>query len=295
MRPVSHSRRSATVLRLCCYTLLALASWRPVVADEPNAAPAGKRIFYTGHSFHMFVPARIEVLVKATDIKGHKLAGRQGIGGSKVIQHWQLADDKNQAKKALTAGDVDVFTMAAHLAIPDEGITNFTRLGLQHNPKLRLYVQASWYPFDVADPEKRIRNNAQRDNMQIADLQAAVDEWRAKLEAQVDELNRTHKQRAVFIVPVGDAVVKLRAMVVAGTYPGVKSQSELFRDPIGHGHVHIQALAAYCNFVAIYRMNPENLETAERDLTPAQRSILQTLAWETVSKYPYAGVTPAGD
>ena len=140
----------------------------------------------------MFVPPQVEQLVKAAGIEGHKLVGTQGIGGSRVIQHWDLADDKNKAKPALTTGEVDVFTMAAHVAIPDEGITKFTELGLKHNPNLRLLVQASWFPFDVPEPDKRISENAQRDNAKIADLQQAVDDWRKKLEAQVDDLNKQH-------------------------------------------------------------------------------------------------------
>ena len=39
-------------------------------------------------------------------------------------------------------------------------------------------MQGSWYPFDVAAPEKRIKDNAQRDAMKIEDLQAAIDGWR---------------------------------------------------------------------------------------------------------------------
>lgn len=261
-----------------------------VAAAEPQAPPAGLRIFYTGHSFHMFVPQYIEQLVQSAGIQGHQLAGRQGIGGSRVIQHWELAEDKNQAKRALSAGNVDVFTMAAHVAIPDEGITKFTELGLAHNPKLRLLVQASWYPFDVPAADKRISVNSQRDAMQIADLQAAVDEWRTKLEAQVDELNQRHGQRAVFIVPVGDAVVRLRSQVVEGTFPNVESQSELFTDPIGHAGPQVQALAAYCNFATIYRVSPEGLQPPPKGVTAEQDLILQKLAWDIVSKYPWAGI-----
>ncbi|MCB9872823.1 MAG: hypothetical protein H6821_01480 [Planctomycetaceae bacterium] len=254
-----------------------------VAADDAKTTPDGLRIFYTGHSFHMFVPSRVEQLVEAAGIKNHKLVGAQGIGGSRVIQHWDLAEEKNKAKAALTSGEVDVFTMAAHVTIPDEGITNFTALGLKHNPNLRLLVQASWFPFDVPDPEKRIRDNSQRDIMKIEDLQAAIDEWRTKLKAQVDAINKQHGRKAVEIVPAGDAVVKLRAMVVAGTYPGVSKQSELFRDPIGHGGPHIQALVAYCNFAAIYRISPEGLRTQPQGLTETQELILQKLAWDTVA------------
>jgi hypothetical protein len=219
--------------------------------------------------------------------RGTSWSGRRGSAGSRVIQHWDLEGGKNKAKPALASGEVDVFTMAAHLAIPDEGIAKFTELGLAHNPKLRLFVQASWYPFDRAG-DKRITNNAQRDDAQIADLQAAIDEWRTKLEAQVDELNKQHSKTAVFIVPVGDAVVKLRGLVIEGKYPGVAKQSELFTDPIGHGGAHIQALASYCNFAAIYRMNPAGHNLA--GLTDEQNAILQRIAWETVSTYLHAGV-----
>jgi hypothetical protein len=236
----------------------------------------------------MFVPQRIEQMVKAAGIEGHKLAGTQGLGGSRVIQHWDLADDKNKAKPALTGGEVDVFTMSAHLAIPDDGITNFAELGLQHNPNLRLLVQESWYPWDGPAPDKRIKDNAQRDNATVADLQAAMDDWRTKLEAQADELNKKHGKQAVFIVPVGEAVVKLRGLIIDGKYPGIAKQSELFTDPIGHGGAHIQNLCSYCNFAAIYRTSPEGLNL--QGLTDEQNAILQKIAWETVSAYPYAGI-----
>lgn len=273
------------------FGLLALAAGSARAAEAD--APAGLRVFYTGHSFHMFVPARIERLAKSAGIADYKLAGTQGIGGSKVIQHWELADGQNKAKPALESGQVDVFTMAAHLLIPDPGIDHFTELGLKHNPKLRLLVQASWYPFDVAAPEKRVRENSQRDTAQIADLQAAIDEWRTRLEAQADALNKKYDRRAVFIVPVGDAVVKLRQMIVEGKFPGISKQSELFTDPIGHGRGPVLALAAYCNFAAIFRRSPEGLALEEPGLDEAQHAILQRIAWETVSKYPYAGIAAA--
>ena len=269
-------------------TILVVASGISTAQDAKT--PPGLRVFYTGHSFHMFVPPQVEQLVKSAGIQGHTLVGQQGIGGSRVIQHWDLADDKNKAKAALSNGEVDVFTMAAHVAIPDDGITKFTELGLKHNPKLRLLVQASWFPFDVPSGPGRITDNAQRDSAKIEDLQAAVDEWRKKLEAQVDDLNQQHGQRAVFIVPVGDAVVKLRAMIVANEFPGITQQSKLFRDPIGHGQGHVMVLASYCNFAAIYRISPVGLKIQERSVNDEQHAILQKLAWETVTKYPYAGV-----
>jgi len=271
--------------------VMAMAAFAATANAQDAKTPAGKRVFFTGHSFHMFVPAKVQQIAQAAGIEGHKLAGTQGIGGSRVIQHWELPDEKNKAKPALSGGQVDVFTMAAHVAIPDEGIARFVELGLKHNPDLRLLVQASWFPFDVPDGAKRVRDNADRDRAQIEDLQAAVDHWRKQLEGQVDELNREHAKRSVFIVPAGDAVIKLRELVTQGRYPGISKQSELFRDPIGHGLAHVQWLVAYCNFVAIYGLNPEGLKVPGDGLEDAQRAILQKIAWETVTNYPYAGVT----
>ena len=82
--------------------------------------------------------------------------------------------------------------------------------------------------------------------------------------------------------------MKLRGLIIDGKYPGVAKQSELFTDPIGHGGAHIQNLASYCNFAAIYRTSPEGLNL--QGLTDEQNAILQKIAWETVSAYPYAGV-----
>ena len=270
--------------------LLAVAFIGPSVPAQE--VPAGQRVFYTGHSFHMFVPQRVDQLAASAGIQGHRTVGRQGIGGSRVIQHWELSGGENQARTVLTGGQVDVFTMAAHLEIPDKGIENFVDLGLLNNPNLRLLVQASWVPFDTTSPERRIRDNSERDATDLAVLQTATDTWRRKLEAQVDDLNSRRRGQSVFIVPVGDAVNTLRRQVKAGEFPGVTKQADLFRDPIGHGLGHIQALAAYCNFAAIYGRSPVGLKLNEPGVTDEQNAILQRIAWDVVSKYDHSGVKP---
>jgi len=241
----------------------------------------------------MFVPQGVEQLVKSAGIENHKLAGTQSLGGSRVHQHWDLEEAKNKAKPALESGQIDIFTMAAHLEIPDRGITSFTELGLAHNPNLRLLVQASWMPYDITDftaPEKHIKDNAERDGIDVAALRDSTKVWRTKLEAQADDLNKKHGRKAVYVVNVGDAVNTLREQIVAGKFPGVTKQSELFRDPIGHGNGHVMALCTYCNFVAIYRRTPEGLKMNTMGVDDAQHAILQRIAWETVSAYPYSGV-----
>ena len=64
----------------------------------------------------------------------HLQAGQQMIGGSCVLQHWQVPDELNQAKKSLREGGVDVLLLSPHLLLPDAGLDDFTKLGLENNP-----------------------------------------------------------------------------------------------------------------------------------------------------------------
>jgi hypothetical protein len=238
----------------------------------------------------MFVPGRVALMTKAAGVKEYQQAGTQGIGGSRVIQHWDKDKGDNVARKALETGDVDVFTMAPHLKVPDEGIDRFVELGLKHNPKMRFLVQQSWVPFDYLD--KRVRNNAERDAVQldVAKLRADHEKWRGQMEAQVKALNKKASRDAVFIVPAGDAVVKLRALVAQGKAPGMAKQSELFTDAIGHGKPPIVMLVSYCNYACITGRSPVGLQVKEPNISSELHALLQRIAWDTVSTYPMSGV-----
>ena len=145
-------------------------------------------------------------------------------------------------------------------------------------------------PFDKTGGNQQVKQNSERDQVDLDALQKSTDAWRTNMERQADELNRKHGRQAVQIVPVGDAVIRLRRKIVAGEYPGVTKQSELFRDPIGHGTGHIQALAAYCNFVAIYGYRPHGLALQEAGVDEQQLAVLQEIAWNTVSSYSHSGL-----
>jgi len=294
------SRIAATTLLL----LLAAAS-SGATQSVPASPPQGLRIFTTGHSFHVFVPPLLEELAERAGIHGHEQVGLQGIGGSRVLQHWNVDDSAvpdsvATAKRELTKGSVDVFTMSPVVSVPDEGIARFAELGLAHNPRLRLIVQASWIPgeqslpVDEPDRNRWLASNSLRDSTRVAALWPAIDSFRSRIEAQVDQLNRRYGRTVLTIVPVGNAVLRLREMVEAGSFPGVAKPSQLFTDAVGHGRNQILALTAYCNFAAIYGRSPLGLDLSLADVTAEQHRILQQLAWETVSHYPYSGIQ-AGD
>ena len=287
--------------------LLVVAIWLALSTGAEAAAPTtatGERVFVTAHSFHIFVADRLEPLAKAAGIADHRLVGKQMIGASSVRQHWDLADGKNAARAALEAGDVDVLTMSHNWLIPDEGIELFTDMGLEHNPRLRVFVQMSWMAFDhwepignpaLWNPAGKIRHNEERDARPLDGVRAANAGAKAVVEKQVAGLNAKYGRDVIHVVPVGDAVLRLRERVVAGTVPGIERQSQLFTDPIGHGRAPVMALATYCNFACIYGRSPVGLDDGDATLDrihPQLRGVLQEIAWEAVTSHPMSGVEP---
>ena len=136
-------------------TLLALILVLGSASAQEKAVPVkGQRVLSAGHSFHVFMPGILKDVAKGAEIADHVQVDLQSIGGSRVIQHWELADEKNKAKTALKTGKVDVFTLSP-IYLPDDGIANFVQLGLEHNPEIRVTVQEFWLPYDVFDPTRK--------------------------------------------------------------------------------------------------------------------------------------------
>ena len=269
----------------------------PILADDRPASlpPKGLRVLTAGHSFHVWMPGILKELAAGAKIEGHEQVDLQSIGGSQVIQHWNVPDEKNKIKPALIAGKADVLTLSP-IYLPDEGIENFAKLGLEHNPALRVTVQEFWLPFDdqalwatrakgvTIDPDKKT----------IEELRAAHAPYFQSMDEHVRALNKEIGKDAVFVVPVGQAVLALREKIIKGEAPGITKQSELFRDPPGHPNGQIMALSGYCHFAVIYRRSPIGLPMpgALGKLPEAEKlnALLQTLAWEAVTNHPLSGV-----
>jgi len=279
-------------LRLFILLLLVTAAG-PLRAQTD--APAGQRVFVCAHSFMIFTARLLPPMEQAAGIH-HLVAGQQMLGGSRVIQHWNLPDEKNQAKAALRAGTVDVLTLSPHFLLPDEGIDNFTRLGLATNPKLRVLVQASWPANDgiLTRPfHNEERNAATVESLQeMQKLHHSL--WFDTLEKQVRTLNTTIGHEAVCIIPVADAVTTLREKIAAGTAPGITRQTELFNDDLGHPKAPLAELVTYCHFAAVYGRSPEGLPVPGdlKNFPQAEElnRLLEQIAWQTVSRYPMSGV-----
>ena len=297
-------RWAAAALLLALLAGNRLAISQPQTAEKESdrqASPMvrGQRVFTCAHSFHGFVYPILGEMAKAAGIKDHQSVGSSRIGGSRVIQHWDVAEEKNEAKAALRAGKVDVLTLSP-IWLPDEGIEKFARLGFEHNPEIRVTVQEFWLPNDTYHPVYPLETRVKVDHNAtvIEELRKQQALYDHDMEDFVRGVNGRLGKDVVLIVPVGQAAVALREKIVAGQAPGLKAQWDLFRDTWGHPQPPLQVLSGYCHFAVIYRRSPvglplpPELEKAENlnDKDKLNR-LLQELAWDAVRHHPLSGVS----
>lgn len=275
------------------------------IGDAKTGGPItqGQRIFFTGHSFHYFIPPILENIADSAGITGQQNLGLSAIGGSHVSTHWDVPDEKNQAKMALRTGKVDVLTLAP-LYMPDDGIEKFATLALAYNPNIRITVQEIWLRWDTYEPTAKVippPSPCDHNAVTIAELRERHAPLFKSIDDHVAELNQKFGKQVLFIVPTGQAVIALRERVLAGKAGGLKTQSELFSDPIAHPTPPMQVLVAYCHYAVIYRRSPVGLPMPEI-LAKAQKPewgaetlrVLQEVAWEAVTQHPQSGVRDAG-
>lgn len=289
MKPDQHTRIATSLLA----SVLIAAPF--FAAAEAGSVKKGQRVFSAGHSFHMFMPKMLAELAKAAKIPDHQQAGLSSIGGSYVYQHWNVADEKNTLKTALRAGHVDVLTLSP-IYLPDDGIENFAKLGLEHRPDIRVTIQEFWLPFDVFDVnyKKKRPELVDRNARTVAELRSINEPYYKSMDDHVRALNQKFGKNVVLVVPVGQASLALRAKIIAGEAPGLKQQNDLFTDAIGHATPPLQWLTAYCHFAVIYRRSPEGLPCpaalSKQADGEALNRLLQKLAWDAVKSHPLSGV-----
>lgn len=291
-----------TSRRMFVAALIACAAGGTARADDAakkaEDPPKGQRVYSAGHSFHVFMPNILAEIAKSAGIEDHKQVGVSSIGGSYIHQHWAKEGDKS-AKAAIEREQPDVFTMSP-IYLPDDGIDNFVRLVSEKSPKTKIALQEFWLPFDIYDVnyKKASPKAPDRDAMTADYLKTEYGKYFKVMDEYVADLNRKYARQIVAVVPVGQAVVALREKVIAGEVPGVKKQSELFTDPIGHCNAQIKVLNAYCHFAVIYGRSPVGLPVpaalkgagGDKDGTAKLNTLLQEIAWNAVTSHPLSGV-----
>jgi hypothetical protein len=291
-------RSIVTALALIGAALLPDAPAAQEKKNEKLAEPItkGQRVFTCGHSFHVWVPGIMADLCKKAEIPGHVQIGISSIGGSRVIQHWNIAEPMNKARAALKTGKVDVLTLSP-IFLPDAGIENFTRLALEHNKDIRIIVQPIWLRWDIYEPTTKRPKTVDHNAITGEELRKRHAVYFKSIDEHIRELNKKLGKTVLFVVPAPQAVIALREKIIAGQAPGLKMQEDLFTDALGHGKPPLEALVAYCNYAVIYRRSPVGLPVPEvlkraklGDQKEKLNRLLQELAWAAVTQHPLSGV-----
>ena len=248
-------------------------------APAPAAPPAGKRIVFDGTSWFAAVPEGVAECAASAGIAEHETV------------RWNNGPDVAFFKEQ----KIDAYTSGVHwwTEAPWGNSEQLVTAGLEGNPDFKAYYWTAWLVGDGRLNE--IKTLADYDASNIADVREKLEKACRATEKRADKLNDKCGKRVVFLVPVGEATLRLREAILAGTYPGLTKQSEIWRDTMPHSNPHSWTLSAYCEFAARYRMSPVGLKlTGEsfKGLTDEQHAVLQRIAWDVVSQYPYAGIAP---
>jgi hypothetical protein len=258
---------------------------RPAVAEKPT----GLRVMSGGHSWSTEDSAP---LCQAAGIAGHMKLKKQGLNSSRIEDLTPL----------LEKGEIDAYVWQHSSVGPEfpKFLPALVELGPKHNANFRVLMQMPWL---VHDGRQGVKLPEEYEQTDLAEMQVKMEKYRKEQEAYVDEVNAKAGKRVVFLVPLGDGMIEVRKMIVAGKFPGIIKQnyrdkpgdrgSVLGGDLMPHQGLLGLRLGTYMHFAALYRMSPEGLKFPGKEgdgLTDEQRSILQKLAWDMVSKYPYAGI-----
>jgi hypothetical protein len=284
-------------------TTILLTTLIPLILATPSprsALPAGKKIQWVGHSFHWFLPEPVAKLATEAGIQGHKNIGVDRIGASLPCQHWnkQSAKDPttNDVKEVLKAGTADVLTLATREPAPDECIPKFVQLAASKRLDMKVMVHETWLPQSakMAVEECEAWGCKNRDAADSALLALTRQEreipFKNRLRKQLVDLNKELGANITTIVPVWDAVIGLRELIVEGKLPGVSKQSALFKDNLGHAQKPLADMASYMWFGALYNINPQGMKSLDGAAPQGYTPILQKLAWDTLRKEPLNGL-----
>lgn len=288
------------------FVVCGFLAWSAIADAQEPKRPHGARVAY----MLLLHGGVTDAVVKAADVEGHKSVPPPYVGtwhsfvkGLETIQKGRL--------DPVEKGDIDVMMIATlacyphaelwknHLGLDDSTLAGFAALGVKNNPKFRICWQTYIWPVgkEPKDGKKTLDVAATKKRAAREPLQ--------ELEKLVDAINEKQGRKVVLISPAGEATLKLVGMVADGKFPGITDPADLWLEFNMHSHRHLLALTAYCNVATMYGISPVGLKPSFKGITYAtkggkphfmdgitdeQNAILQRIAWETVSKYPYAGI-----
>jgi len=156
----------------------------------------------------------------------------------------------------------------------------------KNNPKGQVYVISTKPP---SDGDYKGGWDA-RTKIELAKLYGRIDKtcrYANNKNALADEINKSYGKTVIREVPLYYGQALLRAEIIDGKVPGVKEQSDLYTDAMGHVSELGQRLNACTVFAAIYGQSPVGLRVPQWEkpgdtVQRAQNLALQKAAWAAV-------------
>ena len=288
-----------------CFVGTLAAAEKPVAPETTTSD--GKRVFFTGHSFFIaggYMAKKVDLIAEAAGKEKHELVGWRYSGGrSGAVDKWWEKGADQEPRKSVAAGNVDILTVCTYWmkkgSEQEKSVRNFVKLMQDNNPDGLVYLITTKIPFDgnfqgsPFDGKYKGGWNA-RTKAELAELSGWIDEthrYQYHYNGLVDELNKAYGKTVIKTVPLYYGQALLRAQIIDGKVPGVKKQSELYSDAMGHVSELGQRLNAYTVFAAIYGESPVGLHVPEWEKTGdtvlrAQALSLQKSAWAAVQAVP---------
>src|SRR5262249_13059814 len=181
-----------------------------------TSATAGRRVYFVGHSFHMFIVRPLIYLARQAGVEGHWAEGWGMIGGSTPTPHRERGGGGNAGEAALRSGRAAVLPVATTVFVPAPAIDLFADRAGAHTPDVGVRVQQSW-----GDPSTNlimqarhgrapepapgaVPTNEDRDLATAADLArlgARMDDTLDRLRTQLDGVDARHGRGVTTVVP----------------------------------------------------------------------------------------------
>ena len=273
--------------------LTAMFTFSPSHAADRTKSK-GKRVFLTGHSFFIlggYMAKKIDLIAKAAGKTEHELVGWRYSGGrSGAVDKWWGKGADQEPRKSVAAGKDDILTVCTDWmkkgSEQEKCVRNFVKLMQESNPDGLVYLITTKIPFDG----KYKGGWDARTKAELAKLYGWVDETHRYANhhgALVAEINKAYGKTVIKAVPLYYAQALLRAKIIDGKAPGVKKQSEVYSDAMGHVSELGQRQNAYTTYAALYGESPVGLRVPKWEkegdtVLRAQNLVLQKTAWEAV-------------
>lgn len=257
---------------------------RPEQAGKESAAaaatPAGLNVLLVGHSLVQPAIAPLARIASAAGIRAHAVTAHIS-GSTSPRAHWEMPAPQQQVRPSLESGRFDAVVIGAYYGDRAADWENYVALGRAHRPGLRVFVQDAWPDIGHGDgPAPDLPDYAR----QVANINATSGANAATVNA--------HHPGALSIVPVGNAMLLLRAWMEAGMAPGLsRVRGDLYRDNI-HPTPVVGVLEGYVYYACLYRACPIGLPNAfaAQGVPDELNAVLQRVAWLAVTQHPLSGV-----